>query len=120
VSALLFGRILDTTGDARTNFEALASLAASSESIAGSIGFCECGAGDDALRIAQEHFARPLDVIVDGLFGTGLTRPLEGVYAALVGQVNKFRTSATSSPLAVAIDVPSGLNSDNAEIVGRR
>jgi len=118
VSALLFGRIDDTKGDARTNFEALAGLAASSESIAGSIRFLECGAGDDALRIAQEHLARSIDVIVDGLFGTGLSRPLEGVYADVVGRVNKLRTSATSSPLVAAIDVPSGLNSDHAEIIG--
>src|SRR5262245_52125731 len=32
VFALLFGRVEDTTGDARTNFEALESLASSSES----------------------------------------------------------------------------------------
>lgn len=50
-------------------------------------------------------------LVVDGLFGTGLSRPLEGAFAALVKLLN--RTEAT----VVSIDLPSGLmaedNTDN-------
>jgi NAD(P)H-hydrate epimerase len=44
------------------------------------------------------------DVIVDALFGAGLSRPLDGTAAEAVAAIN-----ATGKP-AVAIDVPSGLN----------
>ena len=118
VSVLLFGRIEDTKGDARTNFDALTSLAGASESGPGTIRFGECGADYSALTLTQEELARPLDVIVDGLFGTGLSRPLEGIYADVLEQLNKYRERATSSTLIVAIDVPSGLNSDKGEIIG--
>jgi len=51
------------------------------------------------------------DLIVDGLFGSGLTRPLEGLPAAIVRKINGIPN------ITVSIDVPSGLmgedNSDN-------
>jgi NAD(P)H-hydrate epimerase len=43
------------------------------------------------------------DVIVDGLFGAGLTRPLEGLPAEIVKEINQLPNSV------VAIDIPSGL-----------
>jgi NAD(P)H-hydrate epimerase len=45
--------------------------------------------------------------IVDGLFGTGLTRDLSGWYLTLIKQLN-----ALTQPYKCAIDIPSGLNSD--------
>ena len=45
-------------------------------------------------------------IIVDALFGAGLSRPLEGAVAALVAAVN-----AAGRPV-VAVDVPSGLSGD--------
>jgi len=118
VFALLVGKIENTKGDAHTNFEALGSLAGSTELLPGGIRFLECGLADGAPTIPEEYLAQPLDVIVDGLFGTGLSRPLEGLHADVVGRVNKLREGATSRPLIVAIDIPSGLNSDNAELIG--
>jgi NAD(P)H-hydrate epimerase len=44
--------------------------------------------------------------IVDGLFGIGLNRPLEGAWAALVEQINAARLPV------LAVDVPSGLDAD--------
>jgi hydroxyethylthiazole kinase-like uncharacterized protein yjeF len=46
------------------------------------------------------------DLIVDALFGTGLTRPLEGRYAAAVAEIND------SGRPVLALDCPSGLDSD--------
>jgi hydroxyethylthiazole kinase-like uncharacterized protein yjeF len=51
-------------------------------------------------------------LIVDGLFGIGLTRPIEGDYAKLVDYVN-----AQSCPV-LALDVPSGLNADTGQVLG--
>lgn len=45
-------------------------------------------------------------VVVDGLFGTGLNKPLTGGYAGLVKFIN------ASDATVVSIDVPSGLNGD--------
>lgn len=52
------------------------------------------------------------NVIVDGLFGIGLSRDLEGLYYELVNTVNNMRLPV------LALDIPSGLNSDNGRICG--
>lgn len=51
-------------------------------------------------------------LIVDALFGAGLSRPLEGAVAVLVEAVN-----AAGRPV-VAVDVPSGLSGDTGESEG--
>lgn len=52
------------------------------------------------------------DLIVDALFGTGLSRPLAGHWAEVVDTLN-----ATGVPI-VAIDLPSGLSADTGQIIG--
>jgi hydroxyethylthiazole kinase-like uncharacterized protein yjeF len=49
---------------------------------------------------------------IDGLFGIGLTRPLEGPFAAAVEQINALDCKV------LAIDVPSGLDADSGRVVG--
>ena len=46
-------------------------------------------------------------VIIDGLFGSGLNRPLDGSALNLVQQINKLKSEI------VSIDIPSGLMSEN-------
>ena len=53
------------------------------------------------------------DIIVDALFGAGLSRPLEGEVARLVAAVN------TSGRPVVAVDVPSGLSGDTGRSAGQ-
>lgn len=55
-------------------------------------------------------------MIVDGLFGIGLSRPLEGEYAELVHSVNKL-SHYLHCPL-LALDCPSGLNADSGFCMG--
>jgi len=74
-------------------------------------------------RLLQERFFRvtvndpsadkKFDLVVDGLFGIGLARPVEGDFARLVDYVN-----AQTSPV-LSLDVPSGLNSDTGQVLGR-
>lgn len=52
------------------------------------------------------------DIVLDGLFGAGLSRPLEGEAAFAVQQVN------ASGAKVVAIDIPSGVNGDTGAIPG--
>ncbi len=46
------------------------------------------------------------DVVIDALFGSGLSRPVKGFPADVIRHINK------STALVVAIDIPSGLFSD--------
>lgn len=45
----------------------------------------------------------PRDIVIDGLFGSGINRPLTGGFAAVVGYLNQ------SEATIVSIDIPSGL-----------
>ena len=81
-------------GDARANWEAAA--AAGVPSIDAS----------DRLPDARRALAAA-DLIVDALFGTGLTRALSGVARRLVEAAN-----ASGRPI-LAVDVPSGLSGDS-------
>lgn len=77
--------------------------------------------GDAA--IAAERWGGPIlppgvavpndaDILVDALFGAGLSRPLAGEAAQLVATMN-----ASGRPL-VAVDVPSGLSGDTGQAEG--
>jgi len=52
------------------------------------------------------------DVIVDAIFGTGLSRPLDPSMCACVAAINQ-----TQCPV-LALDVPSGLNADTGLVLG--
>lgn len=67
-------------------------------------------AGLDALGPLLAH--RPL--VIDGLFGIGLTRPLAGAAAQAIAAVADARC-----PVA-AVDVPSGIDADRGCVVGGR
>ena len=54
----------------------------------------------------------PHDLVIDGLFGIGLQRPLAGAMAALVERAN-----ACGSRI-LALDVPSGLDADTGRVLG--
>jgi len=53
--------------------------------------------------------------LVDGLFGIGLARPLEGVFAELAARIAR---RADTHGRVLALDVPSGLDSDTGNVVG--
>ena len=52
------------------------------------------------------------ELVVDGLFGAGLTRPLDGVPRALVQAIAARRLPS------VAVDVPSGVHGDTGAVMG--
>lgn len=52
------------------------------------------------------------NVIIDALFGIGISRKLEGIYEQTVIKMNEM------SGFKAAIDIPSGINADNGKIMG--
>jgi NAD(P)H-hydrate epimerase len=101
VTTVLFAAKAAVSGDARLYLDILQRLDAPIE-------FAEDLAGLETL------FPRlPLPaLIVDALFGTGLSSPVAGHYAAAIDWVNR------SPAVKVAIDIPSGLDASSGVILG--
>jgi hydroxyethylthiazole kinase-like uncharacterized protein yjeF len=121
VDVVLFGRVEETKGDARTNFEVarrLSSFEAGSHTEPPPLTFTECESVTDWEELAAHSY----DVIVDALFGTGLTRPLEGVHRQVVEHLELLRNARERThadrPLFVSLDIPSGLDADSARLIG--
>lgn len=52
------------------------------------------------------------DVIIDGIFGVGLSRDVQGIYAEIIEKINR------SESTVVSVDIPSGLNADTGRPMG--
>lgn len=51
-------------------------------------------------------------MIVDAIFGIGINRPVTGNYTDVIKQINQ------SSAVKLAVDMPSGINTDTGEVMG--
>ncbi|GBC99740.1 Bifunctional NAD(P)H-hydrate repair enzyme Nnr [bacterium HR17] len=61
------------------------------------------------------RLAEPLcraDLVVDALLGTGITGEVRGLYADAIPLINEH------APRVLAVDIPSGINSDTGEVCG--
>lgn len=56
---------------------------------------------------------QPFDLVIDGLFGIGLNRPLESAWQSLIDAIK-----ALQAPV-LALDVPSGIDADTGRALGR-
>ncbi len=120
---VLFGRVDETRGDARTNFEivrSISSFEAGSNAHGPPLSFIECDSVSSWEQIASPR--QNYHLIVDALFGTGLSRPLEGIYLQVVQHLNLLRSARERAsgerPLIVSLDVPSGLDADSSQPIG--
>ena len=52
-------------------------------------------------------------LVVDALFGAGLSRPIDGIAGELIERMN------AEGMAVIAVDVPSGLHGDSGEVMGR-
>lgn len=53
------------------------------------------------------------DILIDGIFGVGLGRDVEGEYQEIVEMIN-----GAGARKVVAVDMPSGIHSDNGQVMG--
>jgi hydroxyethylthiazole kinase-like uncharacterized protein yjeF len=61
--------------------------------------------GELTVEIGQRIFA-DRDVLMDAIFGSGLSRPPDGIYAQVIHALNE------TNAMRVAVDIPSGLMAD--------
>jgi len=101
VSVFVIGRLIEVKADARINLEILGRT------------------GQTVVEVADEtawelHGAEIAghDLIIDALFGTGLSTPLTGFYETVVADINE-----AGVPI-VSIDIPSGMSADTGDIIG--
>lgn len=61
--------------------------------------------------IITEPTYNEYSIIVDAIFGVGLTRPITGEYEAAIAKIN------SSKAMVVAVDLPSGINADDGMVM---
>ena len=116
----MIGLVSATKGDARTNFEILRKIAdrETFEIDQSDLAFEEISSLDEWMEYDSLNFqADDPEVIVDALFGTGLSEPLEGVYAEVAAFIHSYGVEP-DGPLVVALDIPSGLCAAKGETIG--
>ena len=118
----LFGKLEDAQGEARANLDCVKTMVASGRMIFNEVGptpsdvesHWPAGMTEDKER----RLFRPPDFLVDAIFGTGLTRPVEGRIATLISELNEFRKTKEYNLKVIAVDIPSGLSSDSGQPIG--
>jgi hydroxyethylthiazole kinase-like uncharacterized protein yjeF len=66
---------------------------------------------NDLSQLKSRLATRP-QLVIDGLFGIGLSRPLDDAWCALIRHIN------ASGVRVLSVDVPSGLNADSGQAEG--
>ena len=101
IDVLLLGTIDEVRGDARTNLEVLRKMELSIAEV------------PDLPRWEKySSVVAQSDLIIDAILGTGLSRPLTGIFQRVVTDIN-----ALLIPV-VSIDLPTGLSADDSRRLG--
>ena len=101
VHAILVGDEQTVAGDARINLEFFLAL--------GERLFFAHSSGD--LQQAAKA-AGDAEIVVDALFGTGLTREISGLYHEAISLINEM------CAYKVSVDIPSGISGDTGAVMG--
>ena len=122
VEVCLFGLADDTKDEARVNFDILRKITEdeSFDLSQSDLAFEEITGLEEWLDYDSLNFhCDDPDVLVDALFGTGLTHPLDGVFEQVAAFIDAFADpDGDSETFVVSIDVPSGLCSDDSDCIG--
>ncbi|MCY6354565.1 NAD(P)H-hydrate dehydratase [Clostridium sp. ZS2-4] len=101
VDIFLIGEEESLSQDSRVNYNVLLNMGVN-------VNFIKNIGDVDELRNAINRS----EVIVDAIFGTGLSREVKDIYGIVISIIN------ISSKYVVSIDIPSGLNANTGEILG--
>lgn len=117
VAVNLFGKVEETKGDARVNFEIVNKLPTFHKESLKGIQFYQFESTENWISDEIYEIYR-WDVLIDAVFGTGLTRPLEKDMEFLEN-IYLSRKQFEGKPLLVSLDIPSGLNTDLSHSIGK-
>jgi NAD(P)H-hydrate epimerase len=98
VRVILLGEVADLSADAANNLDRA----------------CRVG-----VPLSDHQWQPPArGVVVDAIFGTGLSRNVEGVEADWIQRINACRANARGRVRVVSVDLPSGLCADTGALLG--
>lgn len=97
VRAFLFSD--EMKGDAGVNLAAARSMGIDMRPVSGDLA-------------AETSAVRHADIVIDAIFGTGLTSEVGGAYRAVIDMIN------ANAARVVSVDMPSGVDSDRGRIMG--
>jgi ADP-dependent NAD(P)H-hydrate dehydratase / NAD(P)H-hydrate epimerase len=98
----LFAEENEVKGDAKTNLEILKAIGCPPTVVTNEHDWYE-----ERLEVIDA------DIIVDALFGTGLSKPITGLYKSVVETLDDFARATV-----VSVDVPSGLETNHSRVIG--
>ncbi len=101
VMVVLLGRCSDLSGDAHVNARICENM---------NIPIIESADEKDLDRLECELLNA--DIIIDAMFGTGLSKPAKGRFQTAIEMINK------ADAYVMSVDIPSGLSADSPEISG--
>ncbi len=101
VQVFLIGDPRRVGGDAKLNLDAMQALGLE----------LQCVRDDGDLPALSEALAGA-ELVVDAMFGTGLTRPIEGRWVDVIAAINNCGRPC------VALDIPSGIDADCGSVLG--
>lgn len=105
VCVVLIGNLEKISGDAKINFEIIQRIVEKDKNL-------KIFINPKSLNKIKNVFDEPFDIIIDALLGTGLNSEIREPYLSAVNWANKYKA------IKLAIDIPTGLSSDNGKILG--
>jgi len=114
-NVILIGDVGSLKNDSKTNFDIIKNLNIPIEYINPSETRSEINhhgiSSSSSLRLSGDDFKK-YDLIVDAIFGTGLTRNIEGGAKQIIEEINRY------AKYIISADIPSGIHSDTGKIMG--
>lgn len=101
VKVFVVGEISELNHDAMLNYSILKKLEFKIDEI-----------NDDTSMLAFERFLRPGNLIVDAIFGTGMSREVGGIYLRVIEAINEMAHQVLS------VDLPSGIDGNTGHVLG--
>ena len=99
VKVFILGDPKKYSGAAKANYKTASALSLEMKAVKSADGIREAIAGSDA--------------IIDAIFGTGLTRGVEGFIGEIIDLIN------SSGKTVFSLDIPSGISGDTGEVMGK-
>ncbi len=106
VCTVLIGNPEKLTNDAKINFDILNKISEKEENL-------KIFINPSKLNKLKNVFDEPFDVIIDALLGTGLNTDIREPFLSAINWMNNYKA------IKIAVDIPTGLSSDNGKILGK-